>query len=158
MLTCLRIRRNFAKLLHRYPNSKAAIIWCPSKSAIEGMTRADAAAKAATDLPQLIDQPPNPPAILKRIKEQLAAAARSPPSSSELTRLLGKFNPQETLKALCKLPRSDATFVAQIRLGHCPLNSYLHRFRAVDSPKCDLCDQVEDVDHFLLQCKKFTGI
>lgn len=158
MLTCLRIRGNISKLSRRYPNSKAAFIWCPSKSDVEGMKRADAAAKAATTLRQVITQPPHPPAILKQIKEQEAEAARTPPSQPELTRLLGKFNPVETFKALCKLPRPDATLVAQIRSGHCPLNSYLFRFKAVESPLCDLCRQVEDVDHFLTQCRKFIGL
>lgn len=98
------------------------------------MQRADAEAKAATTLRQVIAQPPHPPAILKKIKEQVVEAKRSPPTHPELTRLLGTFNPEETLKALTKLSRPDTTFVAQIRAGHCPLNGYLHRFKAADSP------------------------
>lgn len=158
MLACLRIRRNFSLLLNRYPNSTAALIWCPSKSAVSGMQKADAAAKAATTLRQIIDQPPHPPAILKRIKDQVARAATTTPSQEVLTRLMGKFNPDATFKALCKLSRPDATFVAQIHSGHCPLNSYLHRFQAAESPKCDLCKQIENVDHLLLQCRKFVGL
>lgn len=122
------------------------------------MRKADAAAKAAAGLQQIMDQPPNPPAILRRIKEQLMRATRTPPPQEVLTRLLGKFNPEETYKALRKLSRPDATLVAQIRSGHCPLNSYLHRFKAVESPNCDLCKQVESVDHLLLQCRKFAGL
>lgn len=122
------------------------------------MKRVDAAAKAAVHLRQVLAQPPNPPAILKRIKEQLAQTARTPPSREELTRLLGRFNPEATYKALCKLPRPEATMVAQLRSGHCPLNDYLHRFKAVDSPKCKLCKQCETVDHLLLQCRKFAGL
>lgn len=158
MLTCLRLRQNLSRLISRYPNSTAALIWCPSKSAIEGMVKADAAAKTATTLRQTIDQPPNPSAILKRIKEQVLGAARLPPTSAALTRLLGNFDPTSTFKALSKLSRPDATLVAQLRSGHCPLNSYLKRFQAVESPLCDLCKQVEDVDHFLLQCRKFAGL
>lgn len=158
MLTCLRIRNSLLRLSTRNPNSTVAIIWCPSKSEVAGMKSADAAAKAATTLRQIITQPPYPPAILKRIKEQVAEAARTRPSQPELTRLLGKFNPEETFKALIKLSRPDATLVAQIRSGHCPLNSYLHQFKAVDSPLCGLCKQEENVDHFLTQCKKFVGL
>lgn len=158
MLTCLRIRQNLSKLLNRYPNSTAALIWCPSKSAVAGMKKADTAAKAAVTLRQIIDQPPHPPAILKRIKEQVAEAARTTPSTEVLVRLMGKFNPEDTFKALCKLSRPDATFVAQIRSGHCPLNGYLNRFQAADSPACELCNQAETVDHLLLQCRRFVGL
>lgn len=122
------------------------------------MQKADAAAKAATTLQQFITQLPHPPAILKRIKEQVAEAARTPPSQQELTRLMGTFNPEETFKGLGKLSRPHATLIAQIRADHCPLNGYLHCFKEVDSPNCKLCKQIEDADHFLTKCKKFVGL
>lgn len=50
ILTCLRIRLSLSKLRSRYPNSTAAIIWCPSKSSVKGMKKNDAAAKAAVNL------------------------------------------------------------------------------------------------------------
>lgn len=81
-----------------------------------------------------------------------------PPTQEVLRRLMGSFNPQETFRALSKLPRPAATFVAQLRSGHCPLNGYLHRFKAADPPNCDLCQQTETTDHYLLTCRKYTGL
>lgn len=82
MLTCLRIRENLHQLSHRFPGSRVAIIWCPSKNDVPGMQRADAAEKAAATLRQIIAQPPppHPPAILRRIKEQVVGAAKAPPT------------------------------------------------------------------------------
>lgn len=48
--------------------------------------------------------------------------------------------------------------VAQLRSGHYPLNSYLYRFKATDSPQCALCGQPETVEHFLLTCKRYVGL
>lgn len=68
------------------------------------------------------------------------------------------FNPAETFSALCKLPQPDATFIAQILSVNCPLNSYLFRFRASDTPNCDVCSQVEGFNHLLTVCKKLAGL
>lgn len=48
--------------------------------------------------------------------------------------------------------------MTQIRSGHCPLNSYLFRFKSVDSPNCTFCDHPEDVEHLLLNCRKFARL
>ena len=81
-----------------------------------------------------------------------------PPPKRVLDQLMGFFNPLATFKALSKLNRPDATAVAQIRSGHCPLNAYLHRFKASDTPNCDLCKQRDNVDHLLTNCRKFVGL
>lgn len=135
-----------------------AVIWCPLKKGITGIELADASAKAAISLPQVIDVTPNPTAVLKKIKAQLLRAATAPPPQPILDRLMGFYDPEATFKALSKLPRADATAVAQIRAGHCPMNAYLFRFKAADPPNCDLCKQSEDVCHLLTTCKKFVGL
>lgn len=122
------------------------------------MTAADAAAKAAVSLPQVLDTPPDPTSTKNRIKSQLKEAKNTPPPKPVLDRLLGSFNPAKTYNTLCKLSRPDATFIAQVRAGHCPLNGYLFRFKAADTPNCDVCSQKEEVDHLLTVCKKFPGL
>lgn len=153
-----RIRRLLRQLINRRPDAKAAMIWCPSKKDIQSMSRVDEAAKKAALLPQRLPLQPNPTSVRKKIKDQLREAALVPPSSEMLRRLMNTFNPADTFKALCKLPRPDATLVAKLCSGHCPLNAYLHRLKVVDSPNCDLCQQVETVDHFLTSCRKFAGL
>lgn len=158
MNTCIRIQASLRKLIRQHPGSKVSIIWCPSRSEVAGMTAADAAAKAAVSLPQVLDTTPNPASTKTRIKAQLRAAASIIPPKLVVDRLLGSFDPVKTYSALCKLSRPDATFIAKVRAGHCPLNGYLFRFKAANTPNCDVCSQKEDVDHLLTVCRKFAGL
>ena len=41
------------------------------------------------------------------------------------------------------------------KCGHCRLNSYLHRHKIIEDPKCDCGLGIETVKHFLLSCKKY---
>lgn len=156
--TCIRIRSGLNKLLHLHPTAKVSILWCPSKADIPGMTAADKAAKAANSIPQLISTVPKPSTVRAQIKAQLKEAATMLPSADALTRLMKTFNPAKNFAALCKLPQPDTTFIARVRSGHCPLNSILFRFRASNTPNCNVCSQVEDIDHLLTVCIKFAGL
>lgn len=109
---CVRIRKALRKLLLKHPQATAAVIWCPSKKGITGLELADAAAKAAIPLPQVIDVTPSPVTILKRIKSQLRNVATATPSKLILDRLMSFYNPAATYKALAMLPRADATALA----------------------------------------------
>ncbi|KAE9407133.1 hypothetical protein BT96DRAFT_746098, partial [Gymnopus androsaceus JB14] len=43
--------------------------------------------------------------------------------------------------------------LTQIRTGHIPLNSHLHRIQLADSPDCPCCKRhPETVFHYLLEC------
>jgi hypothetical protein len=56
-----------------------------------------------------------------------------------------------------KLPRQTTSLVMQLRIAHIPLNSYLHKFKRVDSPRCPACGQgKETVEHFLLHCPAYA--
>jgi ribonuclease HI len=54
------------------------------------------------------------------------------------------------------LSRVNASRVFQMRVGHMPLNYYLHKFKRVDSPHCPACRHPsKTVEHFLLHCPKY---
>jgi hypothetical protein len=56
-----------------------------------------------------------------------------------------------------ELSRLNASRVFQMRVGHAPLNYYLHKFRKVDSLHCPACGHPSETDkHFLLHCPKYT--
>jgi len=63
------------------------------------------------------------------------------------------------LKAISStnITRSTASLLSQFRLTHVPLNSYLKRFKRVDSASCPACgaDQ-ETIVHFLLFCPAYA--
>ena len=56
-----------------------------------------------------------------------------------------------------KLPRQAASLISQLRIAHIPLNSYLHKFKCVDSTRCPACGAAkETVQHFLLSCPGYA--
>lgn len=52
----------------------------------------------------------------------------------------------------------DSSLLMQLRTQHVPLNSYLHRFKRVDTPHCTACIKNnriwvrETLNHFLFEC------
>ncbi|PBK71326.1 hypothetical protein ARMSODRAFT_853575, partial [Armillaria solidipes] len=48
------------------------------------------------------------------------------------------------------------SLLTQLRTGHIPLNSYLHRIKKTTSRNCDYCSVPETVSHFLLSCRRYT--
>ena len=56
-----------------------------------------------------------------------------------------------------KLSRKAVSRVFQLRVGHIPLNQYLHRLKKINSPHCPACGHPkETAEHFLLQCPKYA--
>lgn len=59
-----------------------------------------------------------------------------------------------------KLPdfdRAELCYINRIIANHYCLKGHLSRFEIVPNPFCDICHVVEDVDHVLFHCTKFTG-
>ena len=53
--------------------------------------------------------------------------------------------------------RVMASRIFQLRVGHAPLNHYLHKFKKIDSPRCPACGYPkETVEHFLIHCPKYA--
>jgi hypothetical protein len=50
--------------------------------------------------------------------------------------------------------RDAAAIIVQLRMGHCGLNHYLHRFGINRPPYCECGYGKETVDHFLLEYRK----
>jgi hypothetical protein len=56
-----------------------------------------------------------------------------------------------------RISRRMASTIFQLRVGHVPLNSYLHRFGKVDSAQCPACGEGrETADHFILRCPGYA--
>ena len=83
---------------------------------------------------------------LKRFK-RLQAKDTIPPASQKYL----------TLTSDHRISRNMASTIFQLRVGHVPLNKYLHWFKKVDHVRCPACgDQVERVEHFLIHCPKYA--
>jgi ribonuclease HI len=59
------------------------------------------------------------------------------------------------MKLTNELNRRQASLLTQLRTGHIPLNSHLHRITIAPSPACPHCPVPETVSHFLLQCPQY---
>jgi hypothetical protein len=47
--------------------------------------------------------------------------------------------------------------IAQLRLTHVPLNSYLKRIGRVDNARCPACGEDEEsIEHYLLRCPNYA--
>ena len=66
--------------------------------------------------------------------------------SNKFQRLITGFN------------RLQASILTQLRVGHIPLNAYLHRIKQVASPNCLKCGVgSETVHHFLFNCQAWRS-
>ena len=55
------------------------------------------------------------------------------------------------------ISRKTASLIFQLRVGHAPINQYLHRFKKIESPQCPACGHPkETIKHFLLHCPKYA--
>ena len=49
-----------------------------------------------------------------------------------------------------------ASTLFQLRVGHAPLNGYLHRIGKINSAHCPACGAIkETTEHFILRCPKY---
>ena len=56
-----------------------------------------------------------------------------------------------------KISRKTASAIFQLRVGHTPLNEYLHIFKKVDSAQCPACGHPKETpEHYLLQCPSYA--
>jgi ribonuclease HI len=62
---------------------------------------------------------------------------------------------KHTRKLYDRMKRADAAILAQLRGGYCRLNSYLHKIGQSETELCE-CGQKETVEHFLLECPRWT--
>ena len=63
------------------------------------------------------------------------------------------------LKTISKegISHKVASRIAQLRLQHTLLNSYLFQFKRVNKPSCPACGEAkENIAHFLLRCPSYT--
>ena len=55
-----------------------------------------------------------------------------------------------------RITKQLASLLFQLRTGHAPLNSYLSRFKRVDSARCPACGREQETpEHFILRCPKY---
>jgi ribonuclease HI len=54
-----------------------------------------------------------------------------------------------------KLSRREIVELHRLRSGHYPSNKFAYLMKKVTSPDCDVCGTIDDVQHILVECKKY---
>ena len=151
---------------------KLTLRWTAGHVGIDGNEKADCEAKKAANgstspakqLPRYLRKPLpiNPSAVTRKHTEELKKKWKEDWHAStrgaKALRMDSTTPSDKFLKAISheKLSRASASLIAQLRLHHIPLNSYLHRFKRVDKPSCPACGENEEsIAHFLLTCPKY---
>ena len=145
---------------------KVTIYWVPGHQEIEGNEEADKEAKRAARTPELSTSksfPYNPlksarkMAIKNLAKSQQKQAPKGPTPTAKHLRHILKHPKARAGQKYYKAAktRKTATTLAQLRTGHCQLNSYLYRFKKVASPYCQCRYQPETVQHYMLECRNY---
>lgn len=153
---------------------KLTFRWSAGHVGIEGNEEADGEAKRAAegessdprDLPPYLRKPLGHSISALRqahndkLKHKWAATWASSPRYRRFhyQDVLTPYS-QKSLKYISDsgTSREMASRIFQLRVGHAPLNLYLHKFKKVDSPRCPACGHPkETVEHFLVYCPKYA--
>ena len=142
--------------------------WVPGHMDIVGNDRADVEAKkAATEGSSPLHKLPAPlrktlprskSAIRQEYHRKIKLAAIASWASSPRFDRMALIDPDLSHAKFAKLTRSlsrnHASILFQLRSGHVPLNTYLHRIKKADSPICPSCQQYrETVMHYIMRCE-----
>jgi ribonuclease HI len=147
--------------------------WSAGHVGITGNEDADKQAKAAAD-GESSEKSTLPPCLRKKIGYSVSAIRQARNTNLKhrwaidwlkspryrRTRFRDMLTPssQKFLKLVSNegISRKAASRIFQLRVGHAPLNQYLHRFKKVDSPRCPACGHPEETaEHFLIHCPKY---
>ena len=160
---------------HRKRKTKYALTirWTAGHEGIEGNEAIDQEAKKAaegftsdlTRLPAYLRKPllTNPSAVKRahndHLKQKWTTTWRKSEKGCKMHKIDSSTPSNKFLKAISleKITCSTASLISQLRLTHIPLNSYLKRFKRVDSARCPACGADEEtIEHFLLFCPVYA--
>jgi ribonuclease HI len=145
-------------ILFQLNQSKHAIsvIWIPSHIGIPGNDLVDKIASDSSIYPEIDiilpwETPEIKPFITKYIKDLQQNAWDK--SSTQYR----SIHPNIHSVAPLFLPQLLETQIARLKLGKCFLNFYSHQINKHPTGLCDLCNQPETIEHYLLRCVNPTA-
>ena len=153
------IKNSLGKIQER--NNKIIVHWVPGHKEIEGNELADKQAKEAASEMCKPDIPVEPifdkKEAVTEIKKQMVTKWNRKYACSETVSSIQDIF-YEVRKRNCYGERDRPTFAAlnQLLSGHSILNSHRAKIDKNFSSICDSCQELEDVDHFVFHCGKYT--
>ena len=146
--------------------------WVPGHVDIIGNERADEGVRrTATEGSSLLHKLPAPlrkalprskSATRQEYHNKIKRAAAKVWASSPQFDMMALVDPDLSISKFAKLThgvsRNQVSMLFQLRSGHVPLNTYLHRIKKADSPICPSCHQYrETVMHYVMRCVTHTA-
>ena len=140
-------------------------MWIPGHADIEGNEQADAEAKrAARDatLSKPFKHRPLKSARVRTIKSEANIQwqkewnnnTKAATTLRSIMKTKGALSGTKLYKAIKS--RNTVSTIARLRTGHCGLNDYLYKFNKRDSPYCECGHGKETVNHYLIECKRYS--
>jgi ribonuclease HI len=169
--------QNFADSING-ARAKVKLNWISGHSNVAGNERADRLAKEAadgrasktTDLPPILRNvlPINASAKnqyhVEKLRRKWKEAWHESPRRRRFELIDDTFPFNGFRKRQNKLSRAHSSLMIQVRSGHLPLNSYLHRIGKAETKRCQECNNeegedppTETVTHFLYDCNAFLA-
>jgi ribonuclease HI len=148
--------------------------WTTGHSGIKGNEEADKAAKSAAD--GFSSTPSSIPVYIRKKIKKSTSALKQDRKKKAKEAWTSEWNTSERYKRFKapdivspsskkfldlisdhRLPKHIASLIFQLRVGHAPLNGYLHRFGKIESARCPACGEArETTEHFILRCPKYA--
>ena len=136
----------------------------PGHTEIQGNEKADEEAKNAALGGVREEQTPShyklKSAQVAKINNDIKAMAKEAwntgkGNARQLRKLTRPQRVKTGLQLYGALPRKQLTNLVRLRTGHCRIKSYLHHRNIIEDATCDCGNGIENVKHFLLQCKHY---
>ena len=130
--------------------------WVPSHIGISGNERADVVARDSLQLNYVERFRPLFSDMSKLLSQKVTISQIDRWETDRRSVKLGevKENWEYWPWSNCHQRRIEVA-MARLRLGHCCLNSHLHKIGVSDTPNCLYCRVEETIDHFLRTCPRY---
>ena len=96
--------------------------------------------------------------ITKSTKKEIGIWWKRSPRFKQTKCINHSFPSNKYIKITSSLNRRQTSILTQIRTGHAPINSHLHRIRKADTPYCpqnSCTNAIEDIHHLSFTCPHY---